>query len=131
MPLRIISRERQLMFFDVALNGRIDVETSPQLDKFIDSLFKSPVRGLTFNMHDVEYVSSAGIRSVLLAMKKTKAAGGAFVMADLQAPVKKVFEIARVMPSENLFASVEEADKYFDTIQKREREKEKQKPAGV
>jgi len=131
MPLKIISRERRPMVFEVAMEGSIDAETSRQLDRFVEEFFKSAVRGLTFNMQGVGYVSSAGIRSVLLAMKKTKAGGGTFVMTGMQAPVKAVFEIAQILPHATLFASVEEADKYFDLIQKQEREKEQQKPAGT
>jgi anti-anti-sigma factor len=130
MPLKIIVRERRPMIFEIALDGSIDGETSSQLDKFVDNLFQTPVRGLTFNMSGVGYVSSAGIRSVLLAARKAKAGGGALVMTDMQAPVKTVFEIAQILPHATLFASVAEADKYFDTIQKQEREKSQAKPEG-
>ncbi|MDD4870348.1 MAG: STAS domain-containing protein [Kiritimatiellae bacterium] len=129
MPLKISLHERRPTVYEVALNGSIDGETNRQLDKFVDDIFKFPVRGLTFNMHGVDYVSSAGIRSVLLAMRKTKAGGGVFAMIDMQTPVKTVFEIAQILPQAKLFASVEEADKYFDIIQKQEREKDQQKPA--
>jgi len=130
MPLKINCNERRPMIFEVSIEGTLDGETSPQLNTFVDNLFKTRVRGLTFNMQGVGYVSSAGIRSVLLAARKAKAGGGAFVMTNMQAPVKSVFEIAQVLPHAKLFTSIEEADKYFDRIQQQEREKGQQKPAG-
>jgi anti-anti-sigma factor len=121
MSLKISSREKRPTCFEVTLEGRLDTNTSPQLEAWLKRFFEYPVRWLQFNMAGVEYVSSAGIRVVLVAMKKTKAAGGAFMMTELQTPVKKVFDIARVLPRENVFASIAEADAYFDEIQKREK----------
>jgi hypothetical protein len=42
-----------------------------------------------------------------------------FLMANLQPQIKKVIEIAQALPSESIFASIEEADAYFDAMQKK------------
>jgi len=42
----------------------------------------------------------------------------------MQEPVQKVFEIAQMVPMNEIFASVKEADDYFDEIQRRERQKQ-------
>jgi anti-sigma B factor antagonist len=123
MTLKISSREKRPTFFEITLEGRLDTDTSPQLESLLNKLFQSQVRGLQFNMRGVDYVSSAGIRVVLVAMKKIKAGGGTFMMTELQPPVKKVFDIAQVLPRENVFTSMAEADAYFDAIQKKERNK--------
>jgi anti-anti-sigma factor len=123
MPLKISSREKRPTYFEITLEGRLDTDTSPQLEALLNQLFQNPVRGLQLNMRGVDYVSSAGIRVVLVAMKKIKAGGGTFMMTELQPPVKKVFDIARVLPSENVFTNIAEADAYFDAIQKKERNK--------
>jgi len=123
MPLKISSREKRPTYFEITLEGRLDTDTSPQLEALLNQLFQNPVRGLQLNMRGVDYVSSTGIRVVLLAMKKIKAGAGTFMMAELQSPVKKVFDIAQILPSENLFTSISEADAYFDAIQKKERNK--------
>jgi len=123
MALKISSHEKRPTYFEITLEGRLDTDTSPQLEVLISQLFRNPVRGLQFNMRSVDYVSSAGIRVVLLAMKKIKAGGGTFIMTELQPPVKKVFDIAQALPKESVFTSIEEADAYFDAIQKKERTK--------
>ena len=123
MPLKISPREKRPTYFEITLEGRLDTGTSPQLETLLNQLFQNPVRGLQLNMRGVDYVSSAGIRVVLLAMKKIKAGGGTFMMTELQPPVKKVFDIAQVLRGENVFTSIAEADAYFDAIQKKERNK--------
>ena len=42
----------------------------------------------------LEFISSAGLRSLLLAVKKMKAAGGVIGLAALQPNVKEVFDIS-------------------------------------
>lgn len=42
----------------------------------------------------LDYVSSAGLRVVLLLAKKLKQAGGALVLCDLQPSVREVLEIS-------------------------------------
>ncbi len=124
MPLKISPREKRPTCFEIMLEGRLDTDTSPQLETLLNHLFQNPVRGLQFNMAGVDYVSSAGIRVVLLAMKKTKVGGGTFMMTELQPPVKKVFDIAQILRRENVFTSIAEADAYFDAMQEKERAKE-------
>ena len=42
----------------------------------------------------LDYISSAGLRVVLLLAKKLKQAGGALVLCDIQPNVREVFEIS-------------------------------------
>ena len=70
-------------------------------------------------MSGVSYISSRGLAVVITTIKKVRASGGKFAMAELQAPVRKVFEIAAALPEESVFASQEEADRYFDAIQRK------------
>ena len=70
-------------------------------------------------MSGVTYISSRGLGVVVSTIKKVRAGGGKFAMTDLQGPVRKVFEIAAALPEESVFASQEEADRYFDAIQRK------------
>jgi len=57
----------------------------------------------------LEYISSAGLRVLMLARKQAKAQGGTLVVAALQPMVKEIFEISRFTVVFELFASVREA----------------------
>ena len=43
----------------------------------------------------VEYISSVGLRVLMLASKQVKAQGGALAVSDLQPVVREIFEISR------------------------------------
>ncbi len=120
MSLQLTQTEKKPGFFIISLHGRLDTLTSPQLDQMIAYLMESSPRSITFDMTALDYVSSAGLRSVLGTYKKLKMAGGTCSVMNLQPPVKKVFDIANAFPTLNIFASMAEADEYFDKLQKGE-----------
>ncbi len=119
MTLRIRTQERRPMYFEVGLEGRLDTNTYGQLERALDGIFSSPVRALQLDMGKLDYISSMGLRVVLMAMKRMKQLSGTFMMSNLQPQIKRVFDIAGMLPKEQIFTSVEEADAYFDLMQKK------------
>ena len=75
----------------VELEGRLDTTTAPELD---DELFTviGDVTDLTFDMTKLEYISSAGLRSLLSAHKKVSA-NGTMKIANASDEVKEIFDI--------------------------------------
>ncbi len=63
--------------------------------------------------------SSAGLRSLFKAKKAASAKGGQFLIVHVQPSVQKVFDIVKALPSEGIFASIEEMDEYLDGVQRR------------
>ncbi|KAB0614663.1 STAS domain-containing protein [Castellaniella defragrans] len=49
---------------------------------------------IVLDLARLDYISSAGLRVVLLLAKKLKQAGGALVLCDIQPNVREVFEIS-------------------------------------
>ena len=52
----------------LAVGGRLDTQTAPELEKEVDAIV-SGLKDLTFDMSNLEYVSSAGLRVILKAQK--------------------------------------------------------------
>lgn len=82
----------------VAPVGRIDMATAEQLKERLiplvtDSAKKGEVVVLDFS--DVDYISSAGLRVLMLAAKEAKSSGGKIAVAALQPLVNEIFEISR------------------------------------
>lgn len=50
---------------------------------------------LVFDFSDVDYISSAGLRVLMLAAKQAKAQGGTIVMSGLRPLVAEIFDISR------------------------------------
>ena len=81
----------------LALSGRLETMTAPQLDAEVQSLPEG-VTELLMEISALEYVSSAGLRVFLVAHKKMKSRGGAMKISGANASVKKVFDITGFSP---------------------------------
>lgn len=73
----------------LALNGRLDVQTGPSLDAVIPE--SGPV---LLDLSELSYVSSAGLRSILQALKKAKSSGASLRLCSIQPTVLKLLELS-------------------------------------
>lgn len=103
----------------VVLGGRLDTHTYGELDDMLAPVLASSVQFLTFDLGQLAYISSGGVRSVFRARKLLEARGGKVLVANAQPQVQKVFDIVKAVPLSEIFSSVEEADAYLDGIQKK------------
>ena len=76
----------------IALTGRLDTLTSPQLQSELDQSLNG-IDELFLDMSALDYISSAGLRVLLSANKKMTAIGGSMAIANANSVVKEVFEI--------------------------------------
>lgn len=75
--------------FSIALSGRLDTTTAPQLE---DALELDGVQALEFDFAALDYISSAGLR-VLLAAQKTMNKQGEMKIKNVNSDIMEVFEI--------------------------------------
>ena len=73
------------------VSGRLDTQTAPELEKELDASL-SGVKELTFDMANLEYVSSAGLR-VILKAQKTMNSQGAMKLTGVNDSIMEVFDI--------------------------------------
>ena len=76
---------------NIALEGRLDTMTAPDLEKELKESL-ADVKDLTIDMSKLEYISSAGLRTLLMA-KKTLHNKGNVVIVNANDIVKEVFEV--------------------------------------
>jgi anti-anti-sigma factor len=106
----------------VRLTGRLDTVTAPELDARLAPMLADPAAtAVVFDLAALEYVSSAGIRSVVKARKALEGRGGSLALLNLQPPVQKVFDIVKALPPNQIFGSSAELDAYLDMMQRRVR----------
>jgi anti-anti-sigma factor len=74
--------------------GRIDALTGPDLQTAVASAIGGGSPRIIFDMREVTYISSAGLRVIVLSAKHAKAANGGFAVFGLQPAVSEVFEVA-------------------------------------
>ena len=75
----------------LAISGRLDTTTAPELEKELENLL-AEVKELVFDMSELEYVSSAGLR-VLLKAQKTMNVQGNMKVTHANDSIMEVFEI--------------------------------------
>ena len=74
--------------------GRMDAASVAGFDAEFNKQIAEGVKVFVLDLADLEYISSAGLRSILAAGKKTKIQQGKIVLCSLKAMVREVFEIS-------------------------------------
>ncbi|MGC9194608.1 MAG: STAS domain-containing protein [Syntrophobacteraceae bacterium] len=81
-------------FFVVRVGGRMDATTAPQFEKSCLESIEQGESCVLVDLKDLEYMSSAGLRSILVVGKKLKSSGGALSFSSLTPNVQHVFSIS-------------------------------------
>lgn len=76
----------------LSLSGRLDTSTAPKLQEALIPAFDESKR-IVLDFAGIEYVSSAGLRVLLLGAKAAKAAGGTQTLINVSGEVMEVFEL--------------------------------------
>lgn len=85
-----IKKELENNVLVLALEGRLDTVTAPELEREVSDL--SGVTDLVFDMKNLEYISSAGLR-VILKAQKTMNTQGSMKLKNVGESIMEVFEI--------------------------------------
>ena len=86
-----INHTREGAALTVALEGRLDTTTAPQLEAELKQSLDG-VTALTLDMQKLDYLSSAGLR-VLLAAQKQMNKQGTMVIRHVNETIMEVFEV--------------------------------------
>ena len=77
-----------------AFNGRLDASNSGATQDRVVSLIDQGEHRLVLDLEHLDYISSAGLRVLLVAAKKLKIANGKIALCGLQESIREIFEIA-------------------------------------
>ncbi len=77
----------------LSVSGQVDTVTSPELQKSILTSFQK-VKDLVIDMAGVPYMSSAGLRALLIGQKTATSKGGTMVLTGVTDTVMQVFEMS-------------------------------------
>jgi len=75
--------------------GRIDNETSPDFQTRLLGSLTNAGAVVLVDFSAVDYISSAGLRALMMGSKQSKVAKGRLAVAALGSIVKEIFEISR------------------------------------
>lgn len=76
----------------ISVEGFLNANTATDLEASVEEVM-ADVATVTFDFSDLEYISSAGLRVIMVAYKKAMAGGGAINVTGTCDEVREVFEI--------------------------------------
>lgn len=78
----------------VSLQGQINSANANGLEAEVLTLLDGGVKNLVLDFSALDYISSAGLRMVLVVAKRLKQAEGLLVLCAMQPHVREVFDIS-------------------------------------
>ena len=93
MPLKI-DEKSQGDWTVVAPVGRIDTLTAKDLETRLGELLSSGQNQLVLDLENIEFISSFGLRVILITAKKLMAEGKSLPLCNLSDDVKNVFDVS-------------------------------------
>jgi anti-sigma B factor antagonist len=89
--------------------GRIDNETSADFQTRLLGLITPDGAAVLVDFAAVDYISSAGLRALMMGSKQSKAANGKLAVAALTPVVKEIFDISRFSFVVQVFDTIADA----------------------
>ncbi len=78
----------------VTAHGRLDGIYSSAFANHVGELITGTNPKILIDFTDIDFVTSAGLRAVLLLMRKAKASGGAFALSGVNPQVREVLDVS-------------------------------------
>ncbi len=91
-----INVERDFELVTLSIAGRLDTTTAPNLQSIVDELSDN-TKELVFDMSELEYISSSGIRVLLAAYKKMNFNQGTMRIEKANDLVCEIFEMTGLL----------------------------------
>jgi anti-anti-sigma factor len=100
------------------LSGRLDTITAPELERQLAPILNQPVSLLVFDLAQLKFISSAGLRVIAAARKRLHEHGGRLSCMNLQPQIQEVFDIIKALPGISIFKDYKEMDAYLAARQR-------------
>ena len=103
----------------IALEGRLDGSTSPELEQVLKPILDSNPKVVIFELAKLDFISSAGIRVLIETQKSLSARNGSVILTEMQPQIQKVLEIIKALPGIAVFRNTDEMDQYLALMQEK------------
>lgn len=110
--LTIETEEAQGVSF-MKVTGRVDSETAPDLDYALSKLLKAGGNKIILNLQGVDFLSSAGLRAMVKALKSAQSSGGDVRLASVSKPIEVILRTVGMLQMFKMYATNEDAAAEF------------------
>ena len=91
------------------IEGRLDTTNYGELEHHLSSMTENNEMKILLDLEKLEYISSSGLRILLMFLKKLKAADGRFMLCGLSSDIREIFEISGFINIFEIFENQETA----------------------
>jgi len=92
----------------LAISGRVDSATAKTMDAELTKLIPSDKK-IVLDLKDVEFISSAGVRAIVKALKTAKKSRGGLKLASIPGHINEVLQMLGMMELMEAYPSADEA----------------------
>ena len=93
----------------VEIDGKLDTSTSPDAQENFATMISEGKTKILLNFTKLDYISSSGLRVVLMLAKELDKTGGTLRLCNLNKVVQEVFDISGFSSILKVFSSESEA----------------------
>jgi len=97
----------------VSIEGRLDTTNYMVLEKKLMELIDSSQTKILVDCAEMDYISSSGLRILLMALKRMTPVQGKFVLCSLQENIHEIFEISGFTTIFEIYPTREQALEVF------------------
>lgn len=99
--------------FICAIEGEIDINTSPLLRKTFDKIIKGNEKKVLVDFSGVSYIDSSGLATLIEMFQRLQKIGGKIRFSNMTEKVKNIFEITKIDKLFAIFSTRQDALKDF------------------
>jgi anti-sigma B factor antagonist len=93
----------------ISISGRMDAVSSREAEAKLEDLLNENKTIVIINLEGMDYISSVGLRTLMIALKKQKSNRGQLALIHLQPFVKNIFKITGLDKIFLIYSTEEEA----------------------
>ena len=108
-----ISEEKTEKCMIIGIEGRLDTTNYTELEKKMAELLDDGHDRILVDCVNMEYISSSGLRILLMTLKRIMLTNGKFVLSGLEKNIYEIFEISGFTGIFEIHSTREEALKVF------------------
>ena len=91
------------------VKGRVDSDTAPEFDNALSKLLNDNRKKIVLDLQGVDFLSSAGLRAMVKALKDAQKSGGDVRLASVSQPIEVILRTVGMMQMFKMFSTSEEA----------------------
>ena len=97
----------------VKIKGRVDSETASDFDAALSKLLNDNRNKIVLDLQSVEFLSSAGLRAMVKALKDAQKSGGDVRLSSVSQPIEVILRTVGMMQMFKMFSTTDEATAGF------------------